>query len=253
MVYTRFALLAYLLACSSKLNPRDFVVSSLVVSNNKRNVGLNREESDMEILSKPNSSPNQAQPQRQRYASENQKGKEKDIPRKASALPASRLLLPVRLKPITLLLLRIPATIRCRRLVGSGLLRVIPQRNSVTASVRAFNTLVTRAGLAQAHDGTSASFVAFRLGVPESTLALAVAAVVRVVTAGTAADGAEPEEGRDDGEGGCNPGHCQGARAEADLDVVRFEQGVQGAGEGGEEDCGSQGCEEGEEGGDLLR
>ena len=120
--------------------------------------------------------------------------------------------------------------------------------------MRALDTLITRAGLAQAHDGApaAAAFVALGLGVPEAALALAVAAVVRVVAAGAAADGAQPEEGCDDGEGGCDPGYGEGAGAEGDFDVVGFEEGVQGAGEGGEEDCGGEGGEEGEEGGDLL-
>ena len=89
------------------------------------------------------------------------------------------------------------------------------------------------------------------LCVPET--ALAVAAVVRVVAAGAAANGEEPEEGRDDGEGGCDPGYCKRAGAEVYFDVVGVEEGVEGAGEGGEEDCGGEGGEEGEEGGDLVR
>lgn len=120
--------------------------------------------------------------------------------------------------------------------------------------MRALNALVAGAGLAQAHDGapSAAAFVALGLRVPEAALALAVAAVVRVVAAGAAADGAQPEEGRDDGEGGCDPRYGEGAGAEGDFDVVGFEEGVQGAGEGGEEDCGGEGGEEGEEGGDLF-
>ena len=117
--------------------------------------------------------------------------------------------------------------------------------------MRALHALISRPGLAQAHDGAPAAATLLRLRAPQPALAFAVAAVVRVVAAGTAADGAEPEEGRDDGEGGCDPGYCQGAGAEADFDVVGFEEGVQGAGEGGEEDCGGEGGEEGEEGGDL--
>jgi hypothetical protein len=181
------------------------------------------------------------------------KRKFKEIPHKVSYLPPRRLLLPVRLKSIVLLR-SISTAIRLRRLVSGRLLRVIPQRHPVTSSMRALNTLITRTGLAQAHDGApaAAAFVALGLGVPESALALAVAAVVRVVAAGAAADGAQPEEGCDDGEGGCDPGYGEGAGAEGDFDVVGFEEGVQGAGEGGEEDCGGEGGEEGEEGGDLL-
>ena len=120
--------------------------------------------------------------------------------------------------------------------------------------MRALNTLVAGSGLAQAHNGApaAAAFVALGLGVPEAALALAVAAVVRVVAAGAAADGAQPEEGCDDGEGGCDPRYGEGAGAEGDFDVVGFEEGMQGAGEGGEEDCGGEGGEEGEKGGDLL-
>lgn len=180
----------------------------------------------------------------------NQKGKRRNS--RVSPLPPRRLLLPVRLKPIALLLRRIPATIRRGRLVSSGLLRVVPERYSVTSRMRALDTLVSRPGLAQAHDRAPASLSALGLGVPEAALALAVTAVVRVVAAGAAADGAQPEEGRDDGEGGRDPGYCQGAGAEVYLDVVGFEEGVQGAGEGGEEDCGGEGGEEGEEGGDLV-
>lgn len=76
--------------------------------------------------------------------------------------------------------------------------------------------------------------------------------MVRVVAAGTAADGEQPEEGCDDGEGGCDPGDREGAGAEVDLDVVRFEQGVECAGERGEEDRGGEGGKEGEECGDLV-
>jgi hypothetical protein len=168
----------------------------------------------------------------------------------ADHLPTSLLLLPIRLKSITLLLRRIPTAIRRRRLVSRRLLRVIPQRHSVTTRMRALNTLVARARFAQTHDrAPAAAFL--RLRVPKSALALAVAAVVRVVAAGAAADGAQPEEGRDDGEGGCDPGDCESTGAEVYFDVVGFEEGVQGAGEGGEEDCGCEGGEEGEEGGDL--
>jgi hypothetical protein len=114
--------------------------------------------------------------------------------------------------------------------------------------MRALNTLVARARFAQTHDRAPPAAAFLRLRAPKSALALAVAAVVRVVAAGTAADGAQPEEGRDDGEGGCDPGDCEGAGAEVYFDVVGFEEGVQGAGEGGEEDCGGEGGEEGEEG-----
>jgi hypothetical protein len=114
--------------------------------------------------------------------------------------------------------------------------------------MRALNTLVARARFAQTHDRAPPAAAFLRLRAPKSALALAVAAVVRVVAAGTAADRAQPEEGRDDGEGGCDPGDCEGAGAEVYFDVVGFEEGVQGAGEGGEEDCGGEGGEEGEEG-----
>jgi hypothetical protein len=117
--------------------------------------------------------------------------------------------------------------------------------------MRALDTLISRTRLAQAHDGAPTAVTLLRLRAPEPALALAVAAVVRVVAAGTAADGAQPEEGRDDGQGGCDPGYGEGAGAEADFDVVGLEEGVQGAGQGGEEDCGGEGGEEGEEGGDL--
>ena len=181
------------------------------------------------------------------------KRKFKEIPHKASPLPPRRLLLPIRLKSIVLLRSISPA-VRLRRLVSGRLLRVVPQRHPVTSSMRALDTLVAGSGLAQAHNGApaAAAFVALGLRVPEAALALAVAAVVRVVAAGAAADGAQPEEGCDDGEGGCDPGYGEGAGAEGDFDVVGFEEGVQGAGEGGEEDCGGEGGEEGEEGGDLL-
>jgi hypothetical protein len=93
--------------------------------------------------------------------------------------------------------------------------------------MRALNTLVAGSGLAQAHDGApAAAFVALGLRAPESALALAVAAVVGVIAAGAAADGAQPEEGCDDGEGGCDPGYGEGAGAEVYLDVVGFEEGV---------------------------
>jgi hypothetical protein len=172
-------------------------------------------------------------------------------PHRASSLPPRRLLLPIRLKGIVLLR-SVTTTIRLRRLISGRLLRVVPERHSVAASMRALNTLVAGSGLAQAHDGTPAAAAALGLGVPESALALAVAAMVRVVAAGAAADGAQPEEGCDDGEGGCDPGDGEGAGAKAYFDVVGFEEGVQGAGEGGEEDCGGEGREEGEEGGDLV-
>ena len=95
-------------------------------------------------------------------------------------LPTRRLLLPIRLESIRLL--RVPTAIRLRRLIRSRLLRVVPKRHPVTASVRALNTLVPRAGLAQAHDrAPAAAFVALGLCVPEAVLA--VAAVVRVVAA----------------------------------------------------------------------
>jgi hypothetical protein len=64
--------------------------------------------------------------------------------------------------------------------------------------------------------------------------------VVRVAAAGAAADGEEPEEGRSDGEGSGDPGDCEGAGAEGDFNVVGFEESVEGAGEGGEEDCGGE-------------
>lgn len=94
--------------------------------------------------------------------------------------------------------------------------------------MRALDTLVAGAGLAQAHDGApaAAAFVALGLRVPESTLALAVAAVVRVVAAGAAADGAQPEEGCDDGRSlsffpfGCQR-HSAGVRAVHDSDFFR--------------------------------
>jgi hypothetical protein len=189
--------------------------------------------------------PNHAQTQRQRYASCSKGKRHEPL---ANPLPTSRLLLPIRLKSVVLLLRRIPTSIRSRRLVSRRLLRVVPERHSVTTRMRALNALISRPGLAQAHDRAPASFVALGLGVPEAALTLAVAAVVRVVAAGTAADGAQPEEGRDDGEGGCDPGYGEGAGAEADFDVVGLEEGVQGAGQGGEEDCGGEGGEEGEQG-----
>jgi hypothetical protein len=168
-------------------------------------------------------------PRRQRYASCSKGKRHEPL---ANPLPTSRLLLPIRLKSVVLLLRRIPTSIRSRRLVSRRLLRVIPQRHSVAASMRALDTLISRTRLAQAHDGAPTAVTLLRLRAPEPALALAVAAVVRVVAAGTAADGAQPEEGRDDGQGGCDPGYGEGAGAEADFDVVGLEEGVQGAGEG---------------------
>lgn len=75
---------------------------------------------------------------------------------------------------------------------------------------------------------------------------------MRVAAAGAAADGEEPEESCDDGEGCCDPGDCEGAGADVDFDVVRVEEGGEGAAQGGEEDRRCEGGEEGEDGGDLV-
>lgn len=164
-------------------------------------------------------------------------------------LPARLLLLPIRLIGI-LLLLAISATVRLRRLILSGLLRVVPERHPVAADVRALDALVGGASLAQAHDGASAGRVAaLGLSLPQAAF---VGFVVGVATAGAAADGEEPEERGDDGQRGCDPRDGERARADADFDVVGVEEGVQGAGQSGEEDCGGEGGEEGEEGGDLV-
>lgn len=162
-------------------------------------------------------------------------------------LPPSLLLLPIRLKTGMLLLLPIRTTIRLRRLISGRLLRVTPQRHAIAARIRALDALIRRVALAQAHHGASAA--ALWLGVPQAVLAVGL--VVRVAAAGAAADGEEPEERSDDGEGGGDPGDGEGAGAQVDFHVVGLEQGVEGAGEGGVEDCGGEGGEEGEEGGDL--
>lgn len=158
--------------------------------------------------------------------------------------PPRLLLLPVGLVSIRL---RVAATVRLRRLVGSGLLRVVPKRDPVCANVWALDALVTRAGLSEAHDGTP-PVTALGFCIPESTL---VRLVMRVAAAGAAADGEEPEEGRDDREGSGDPGDGERASADRDLDVVWVEKGVQRAGQCGEEDRGCEGGEEGEDCGNL--
>lgn len=159
------------------------------------------------------------------------------------ALPTGRLL-PVRLIRVRG---RLSTAVRLRRLVCGRLLRVISERHPVTTDIRALNSLVAGACLAQAHDRAPATLVVCALGpcVPKTAF---VRLVVRVAATGAAADGEEPEEGRDDGEGGCDPGDCEGPGADVYFDVVRVEEGVEGAGEGGEEDCGCEGSEEGEDG-----
>lgn len=193
-------------------------------------------------------------PKRRRYAFEStRKKKTTDLSfapifqsNRSSPLPASLLLLPIRLISS---ILAIRAAIRLRGLILRRLLRVIPQRHPVAPNIRALNTLVSGAGFAQAHDGASAGVLAaLGLGVPQAAF---VVFVVRVAAAGAAADGEEPEERGDDGEGGGDPGDGEGTRADFHFDVVGVEEGVEGAGEGGEEDCGCEGGEEGEEGGDL--
>lgn len=159
------------------------------------------------------------------------------------ALPTSRLL-PVRLVRVRG---RVATTVRLRRLVCGRLLRVVPKGHPVATDVRALYALVASAGLAQAHDRAPATLVVGALWscVPQTAF---VRLVVRVAAAGAAADGEEPEEGRDDGESGCDPGDCEGAGADVYLDVVRIEESVEGTGEGGEENCGCEGGEEGEDG-----
>lgn len=51
----------------------------------------------------------------------------------------------------------------------------------------------------------------------------AVGVVVRVRGAGAAAGGEEPEEGREEGEGGCEPGHHERVRVDREVDVVPAE------------------------------
>lgn len=92
----------------------------------------------------------------------------------------------------------------------------------------ALDTLIASASLAQTHDRAPASvFATLGLGAPKA--AFAVVLVMRVAAAGAAADGEEPEESCDDGEGCCDPGDCEGAGADVDFDVVRVKEGVEGA------------------------
>ena len=142
--------------------------------------------------------------------------------------PTSLLRLPVRLKPSMLPLLPIRAAIRLRRLIRSRLLRVATEGHAIAASVRALDALVRGVALAEAHDGPPAPSRSLWLGIPQAVLAVGL--VVRVAAAGAAADGEEPEERGDDGEGGGDPGYGEGAGAERDGDVVGFEEGVEGAG-----------------------
>lgn len=109
-------------------------------------------------------------------------------------------------------------------------LRVVRQRYPVAH--RASHTLVATRLL----HSCASSVVSLALGlcIPQASL---VVFVVRVATAGAAADTKEPEERRADGKYCCKPSDSERVGADFDFDVVGVEGALESAGENAEEDA----------------